>query len=68
MSRIPKLKKLSNKELIESAFAQIENELGFHIKDKKYGDTYFVFEGNKDSICQFHIKEIPRISFRFLVN
>lgn len=68
MSRIPKLKKLSNKELIESVFAQIENKLGFHIKDKKYGDTYFVFEGNKDSICQFHIKEIPRISFRFLVN
>lgn len=67
MRRIPKLKKLSNKELMESAFTQIEKDLGFHIKDKEYGNTYFIFEGNDDSICQFHIKEIPRISFCFLV-
>lgn len=68
MKGIPKLKKLSNRELMESAFAQIENDLGFHIKDKNYGDTYFVFKGNEDSICHFHIKEIPRFSFCFLVN
>lgn len=68
MRRIPKLKKLSNKELMESAFTQIEKDLGFHIKDKEYGNTYFIFEGNDDSVCHFHIKEIPRISFCILVN
>lgn len=67
MKGIPKLKKLSNKELIESVFIQIE-ELGFHVKDKEYGDTYFLFKGNEDSICQFHIKEIPRISICLLVS
>ena len=55
--------KLSNKELIENAFKQIEQETGFHIIDKKYLDGYFVFTGSKDSVCHFRIKEIPRFLF-----
>lgn len=55
----------SNKELIELAFKQIERETGFHIIDKHYTDTYFVFEDDKDSICEFHIKEIPGFIFAF---
>ena len=58
-----KLKKLSNKKLMESAISKIEQETGFHIIDKHFGDSYFVFKGDKNSICEFHIKEIP--GFRF---
>lgn len=55
---------MTNRELMESAFKAIEN-LGFHILDKQYNDTYFFFEGENDSICEFHIKEIPRFRFAF---
>ena len=58
------LKKLNNVELMESAFSAIE-DLGFHILDKQYNDTYFFFEGEESSICEFHIKEIPRFRFAF---
>lgn len=59
-----KLKEMTNKGLMESAFKAIEN-LGFHIIDKQYNDTYFFFEGDENSICEFHIKEIPRFRFAF---
>ena len=54
-----------NKDLMESMFKEIEN-MGYHIKDKLYGDYYFVFEGDEDSVCHFHIKEIPRFSICLL--
>lgn len=60
-----KLSKLTNKELIESALKAIE-ELGYTIKDKYYSNCYFLFEGEDDSICMFHIKEMPRVYICFL--
>lgn len=60
-----KLTKLSNRKLIEMAFTQIEEDTGFHIIDKQYGDTYFIAKGPKDSICHFHVKEIPGFLFAF---
>lgn len=59
-----KLKEMTNKELMESAFKAIEN-LGFHITDKQYNNICFFFEGEENSICEFHIKEIPRFRFAF---
>lgn len=60
-----KLKKLSNKKLIDSAIKQIEQETDFHIINKCYNDSYFVFKGQKNSICEFYIKEIPGFRFAF---
>lgn len=57
--------KLSNKNLILSAIKQIEETTGFHIIDLEFGDTYFIASGPKDSICHFHIKEIPKFKFAF---
>lgn len=57
-----KPKKLTNKELIENLFRAIETD-GYHITDKIYGNCYFLFEDEDDSICHFHIKEIPGFLF-----
>lgn len=62
----PEVSKLSNKELIESAFKQIEEETGFHIINKKFGNCYFIFESeDDDTICHFEIEEIPGFLFAF---
>lgn len=58
-----KLSRISNKGLIESALKQIEEETGFHITDIEFGNYYFLFDGPKNSICHFHIKEIPKFKF-----
>lgn len=55
----------SEKELMELAFKQIEEETGFHIIDKMYGNSYFLFEDKDNSICNFRIKEIPGFLFSF---
>lgn len=59
------MRNLTNKELIEDAFKQIEKETSFHIINKQYMTTYFVFEDDNESICHFHIKEIPGFIFAF---
>lgn len=59
-----KLTKLDNKSLIESAFQAIEN-LGFHILDITYSGSYYYYDECDYSICNFHIKEIPRFLFAF---
>lgn len=64
MSKV-KPTKLSGKNLMLSALKAIEEETGFHIIDIEFGNTYFFFEGKKDSICHFHIKEVPRFKFAF---
>lgn len=64
MSKV-KPAKLSGKNLILSAIKSIEEETGFHFIDIEFGDTYFLFSGKKDSICHFHIKEIPKFKFAF---
>ena len=60
-----KLSKMNNKEKMLSALKSIE-DLGYHIADYELGKYYFIFDGEKDSICHFHIKEIPRFSFCIL--
>lgn len=65
MNKKPKLSKLTNGELVESAFRQIEKETNLHIVDVEFEDCYFIIEGEEDSICHFHIKEIPGFKFAF---
>lgn len=60
-----KLSKLSNKNLALSAIKEIEEYTGFHATDIYFTNTYFLFDGPKDSICHFHIKEIPGFLFAF---
>ena len=40
---------------------QVIRDLGYTIKDVVMGNCYFLFEGEDDCLCWFHIKEIPRI-------
>lgn len=56
------LKKLTNKEIMQSILNKIE-ELGYTVTDVNIGNTYFLFGGNDDSVCNFHIKEIPGFLF-----
>lgn len=57
-----KLTKKTNLELMNSVLTKIES-YGYHIKDKKFGSCYFLFDGEDNSICHFHIKEIPGFLF-----
>lgn len=57
-----KLTKKTNLELMNSVLTKIES-YGYHIKDKEFGSCYFVFDGEDNSICHFHIKEIPGFLF-----
>lgn len=59
----PKPKRLSNKGLIESALEDLQKETEFHFTDIKFGNGYFLFSFEKNSICHFHIKEIPGYLF-----
>ena len=53
-----------NRKLIEELFSQIENNLGYHIVDKEFGNCYFIVESKEpDTICHFHIKELPGYLF-----
>lgn len=53
-----------NRKLIENLFKQIEKELGYHIVDKQFGNCYFIVESKEpDTICHFHIKELPGYLF-----
>lgn len=59
-----KTKTSKNKKLIEELFTQIETELGYHIIDKQFGNCYFIVESKEpDTICHFHIKELPGYLF-----
>lgn len=58
------MSKSRNRKLIESLFKQIEKELGYHIVDKQFGNCYFIVESKEpDTICHFHIKELPGYLF-----
>lgn len=58
------MSKSRNRKLIESLFKQIEKELGYHIVDKQFGNCYFIIESKEpDTICHFHIKELPGYLF-----
>ena len=63
----PTVKKLTNKKLMISALNAIR-DLGYTVLDDVYGNSYFVFDGEDDSICHFKIKEIPRVFICILVN
>lgn len=59
-----KTKISKNRKLIESLFKQIEKDLGYHIVDEQYGNCYFIVESKEpDTICHFHIKELPGYLF-----
>lgn len=59
-----KTKMSKNRKLIESLFKQIEKDLGYHIVDEQYGNCYFIVESKEpDTICHFHIKELPGYLF-----
>ena len=45
MNKKPKLSKLTNRELVESAFKQIEKETNLHIVDVEFEDCYFSRSG-----------------------
>lgn len=58
------MSKSRNRKLIESLFKQIEKGLGYHIVDEQYGNCYFIVESKEpDTICHFHIKELPGYLF-----
>lgn len=58
------MNKSRNRKLIESLFKQIEKELRYHIIDEQYGNCYFIVESKEpDTICHFHIKELPGYLF-----
>lgn len=58
------MSKSRNRKLIESLFKQIEKDLGYHIVDKQFGNCYFIVESKEpDTICHFHIKELPGYLF-----
>lgn len=46
---------------------QAIKDLGYTVTDDILGNSYFVFDGEDDSICHFKIKEIPRFSICILV-
>lgn len=60
---MPKLRNLTNRNLIKDFIKDLQEETGFHFYDIKFGNGYFVFEYDKDSICHFKIKEIPGFLF-----
>lgn len=62
----PEVRKLTNKELMLDALQAIK-DLGYTVTDDILGNSYFVFDGEDDSICHFKIKEIPRFSICILV-
>lgn len=57
------LKQLNNKQLIESFLQSLQQESNINVIDKKFGNCYFLFEGEENSICHFKIKEIPGFIF-----
>lgn len=58
-----KERNLSNRELIDSLLNEIEVNMGYHILDKTFSNCYFLIESDEpDTVCHFHIKEIPRFS------
>lgn len=58
------MSKSRNRKLIESLFKQIEKDLGYHIVDEQYGNCYFIVESKEpDTLCHFHIKELPGYLF-----
>ena len=61
--KMPKLRKLSNKALIESALDNLQKDSKLHFYNIEFGNWSFVFDLGKNSICHFKIKEIPGFIF-----
>lgn len=58
------MKKQTSKQQICSILNQLYENTNLNIKDVEFGNTYFVFESKEqDTICHFHIKEIPGFKF-----
>ena len=54
--------KLNNKDLIENMLKQLPT-IGFTSQDVEFDSSYFVAYMGENSVCQFHIKEIPGFLF-----
>lgn len=58
------MSKQTSKQQICSILNQLQENTNLTIKDVEFGNTYFVFESKEqDTICHFHIKEIPGFKF-----
>lgn len=53
---------MTNKEKMTSLLDAIRN-MGYTVKNDVYGNSYFFFEDEEDSVCHFEIKEIPGFLF-----
>ena len=62
-SPIIKPPKISNLALMQEAINKLQEETGFHFTDIEYGNWYFIKKKKKNSVCHFHIKEIPGFKF-----
>lgn len=56
------LKEMTNREKMESLLDTIR-DLGYTTKNVVFGNCYFIFEDEEDSVCHFEIKEIPGFKF-----
>ena len=57
------LSKRSYKELMNDFLDDLEKDTKFHIIDRKFGNSYFLFDYEDDSICHFKIKELSKYTF-----
>ena len=54
---------ISNLELMNQALKTLQEDTGFHFKNIKFGDGYFIFSYEKNTVCHFEIQEIPGFLF-----
>lgn len=57
-----KLKQYSDNDKILEVLKHIETT-GYHIKNSRFSNSYFMFESKDTTICEFEIKEIPGFLF-----
>lgn len=51
------------KDFTESLFKYLEEKYSFHVEVPKYLNSYFVFDGEENSIVHFHLTECPNWKF-----
>lgn len=62
-SPIIKPPRISNLALMQEAINKLQEETGFHFKNIKFGNGYFIFSYEKNTVCHFEIQEIPGFLF-----
>ena len=51
---------LTNREIANKLFSYIGEKSKFKPYDIQYGDTYFIFSGNPDSVIHFRVKGVSK--------